>query len=376
LGQRGAAQFKLAHSDFSASNWSLSSLSTCAATQARRIKTSLADTYCTDEARSATEADHGVAHAVMQTCAAFNQFVDTELGEPIWFPECDSMTPQPPADNPCAAPVGGFHAVVVVGYHFVGFDRPLEESYFVIQNSWGEEWGVGGFARLAMGHFMFSRVTLPLLRDPLSLRNPLLPKINPLVAYQLPPTLFVSSASGEPVQFKSIGTATVAQFPLDGSEFTLDVTKKLPDVAVSSITFTLAAPAPADLDALLGVQFSQTNPANRAKSSGVIVSKFARGVSTTKFGGVPAPTITFTLPAEASDVPASSWFVALVLSVKSATSKGTTVDVWRINYAVDSAKSAAFLSDGALSTDPSAAAATVVVNGAALAVSAALLLFA
>ena len=122
LGQRGAAQFKLAHSDF-ASNWSLSSLSTCAATQARRIKTSLADTYCTDEARSATEADHGVAHAVMQTCAAFNQFVDTELGEPIWFPECDSMTPQPPADNPCAAPVGGFHAVVVVGYHFVGFDR-------------------------------------------------------------------------------------------------------------------------------------------------------------------------------------------------------------------------------------------------------------
>jgi hypothetical protein len=316
--------------------------------------------------------DHGVAHAVMQTCEPFIQFADTELGEPIWFPECDSMTPQPPAGNPCAAPVGGFHAVVVVGYHFVGFDRPLEESYFVIQNSWSEGWGVGGFARLAMGHFLLSRVTLPLLRDPLSLRNPLLPKINPLVAYQLPPTLFVSSASGEAVRSKAIGTANVAQFPLDGSEFVLDVTQKLPDVAVSSITLTLAAPAPADLDAVLGIQFSQTNPANRAKSSGVIVSRFARGLSTTKFGGVPAPTITFTLPAEASDVPASSWFVALVLSVKSATSTGT-VDVWRINYAVDNAKSAAFLSDGALSTDPSTAAATVAVSGAALAASAAVL---
>jgi hypothetical protein len=177
----------------------------------------------------------------------------------------------------------------------------------------------------------------------------------------------------------------MAQFPLDGSECS-----SLRSISISPSTKKLtiekekqkaarqsrSCSAPADLDAVLGIQFSQTNPANRAKSSGVIVSNFARGVSTTKFGGVPEPTITFTLPAEASDVPASSWFVALVLSVKSATSKGTTVDVWRINYAVDSAKSAAFLSDGALSTDPSTAAATVVVNGAALAVSTALLLFA
>jgi hypothetical protein len=316
--------------------------------------------------------DHGVATAAIQTCEGFGRFKGTALGKPIWFPECDTLTPPPPEDDPCGSS-GGLHAITVVGYYFAGFNRPLEESYFVIQNSWGEEWGVGGFARLAMGHFLFSEVTLPLLRDPLSLRNPLLPKINPLVAYQLPPALFVSSDSGEPVQSKSIGTATVAQFPLDGTEFALEVTKTFPDVAVSSITFTLAAPAPADLDAVLGVQFSQTNPANRAKSSGVIVSKFARGVSTTKFGGVPAPTITFTLPAEASDVPASSWFVALVLSVKSATSKSATVDVWRINYAVDDVKSAPFLNDGALSTDPSTAAATVAVSGAALAASAAFL---
>ena len=36
------------------------------------------------------------------------------------------------------------HAVLLVGY---GFDKDSKEKYWIVQNSWGEEWGEDGYFR-------------------------------------------------------------------------------------------------------------------------------------------------------------------------------------------------------------------------------------
>lgn len=38
------------------------------------------------------------------------------------------------------------HAVVAVGY---GTDEKTGQEYFIIKNSWGKNWGEGGFARIS-----------------------------------------------------------------------------------------------------------------------------------------------------------------------------------------------------------------------------------
>ncbi len=288
--------------------------------------------------------DHGPATAAIQTCATFSDYKDTRLGRPIWHPDCDTLTPPKPGGDECAASGGGLHAVVVVGYYFAGFHRPLEESYFLVQNSWSADYGVGGFVRLAMGHFLLSSVTLPLLRDPQRLVNPLLPRINPAVAYSLPPTLFVGP-DGKDVTIRKVGNDNVAQFKLDGSEYYLDVKQRFPDVAVKTVTITLASAPPADLDAVLGFQFSTTTPANRQMLPGVSVPQFSRGAGNT---------LVFQVPAQAASVPASSWFIAVVVSFKSAQSSAS-LGVKSITYDIDSAKSGAFLNEDKPKTDPSSA---------------------
>lgn len=39
------------------------------------------------------------------------------------------------------------HAVLIVG-----FDRSTEVPYYIIQNSWGEEFAENGFVKIAFGH--------------------------------------------------------------------------------------------------------------------------------------------------------------------------------------------------------------------------------
>lgn len=291
--------------------------------------------------------DHGPATAAIQTCATFNDHQAQQHGRPIWHPDCDTLTPPKPGGDECAASGGGLHAIVVVGYYFAGFHRPLEESYWVIANSWGSEWGVNGYGRLAMGHFLLSSVTLPLLRDPQRLINPLLPRINPAVAYSLPPTLFIGP-NGDEVTIRKVGNENVAQFKLDGTEYYLDTKQRFPDVAVKSVTLTLFAAPPADLDAVLGFQYSTTTPSNRQMLQGVSIPQFTRGAGNT---------LVFQLPAQAASVPASTWFVALLVSFKSAAQPAATLGVKSITYDIDAAKSGAFLNEDKPKTDPSSASA-------------------
>jgi hypothetical protein len=273
-------------------------------------------------------------------------------GRPIHFPACDVM--QAPKADECDPSENGLHAIVVIGYYFAGFQRPLEESYFHIVNSYGLEWGVQGHARLAMGHFMMSQFSLPLIRDPQRLVNPFLPAIDPSIAYSLPPTLFVRS-SGVDV---AVSANKLAIFPLDNNTLTLDVTKMLPDVAISAITFQFASAVPGDLRASLSIGFTDT-PSNRLQLRGTPPSMFRPGPN--------ANAIAFTVPQEAATVPASSWWASVSVRLHSTTAR--QLNVQRITYTVDAAKSGAFLSDDTLKKDGAAALniATVAIVAAAAA---------
>jgi hypothetical protein len=296
--------------------------------------------------------DHGPTTGVIQTCNGFMQYNATRHGRPIHFPACDVM--QAPKADECDPGENGLHAIVVIGYYFAGFNRPLEESYFEIVNSYGLDWGVQGHARLAMGHFMMSQFSLPLIRDPQRLINPLLPAIDPTVAYSLPPTLFIRPTGVD----VAVTASKLAIFPLDNSVLTLDVNKMLPDVAISAITFQFATPVPSDLRATLTIGFTDT-PANRQQLPGVSVSTFTPGTK--------ANSIVFAVPQEAANVPASSWWASVAIQLQSLT---PVINVQRITYAVDATKSGAFLKDDTLKKDAGAAslataAAAVVVAAAA-----------
>ena len=43
------------------------------------------------------------------------------------------------------------HAVLAVGYHFTGNETD-KENYILIKNSWGENWGEKGFAKIGFGN--------------------------------------------------------------------------------------------------------------------------------------------------------------------------------------------------------------------------------
>jgi hypothetical protein len=297
--------------------------------------------------------DHGPTTGVIQTCNGFMDYKAAAHGRPIHFPACDVM--QAPKADECDPSENGLHAIVVIGYYFVGFHRPLEESYFEIVNSYGLEWGVQGHARLAMGHFMMSQFSLPLIRDPQRLINPFLPAIDPTIAYSLPPTLFIRP-SGVDV---AVSANKLAIFPLDNGQLTLDVTKMLPDVAITAITFQFASAVPADLRATLTIGFTDT-PANRQQLPGVSVGTFTTGNN--------ANAIVFAIPQAAATVPASSWWATVAIQLQSRTPQ---INVLRITYSVDATKSGAFLSDDTLKTDSAAAALAPAALAAVLAAAAA-----
>lgn len=50
------------------------------------------------------------------------------------------------------------HAAILVGY---GVDRQSNVSYWLIRNSWGRDWGEGGYIRIERGKNAFKIVSLP-----------------------------------------------------------------------------------------------------------------------------------------------------------------------------------------------------------------------
>jgi len=42
----------------------------------------------------------------------------------------------------------GGHAVKIIGW---GVDKNTKTDYWVVENSWGTDWGIGGYAHVATG---------------------------------------------------------------------------------------------------------------------------------------------------------------------------------------------------------------------------------
>lgn len=47
-----------------------------------------------------------------------------------------------------AGELAGYHAVKLVGW---GYDWFRDTNYYIIENSWGENWGMNGFFYIAVG---------------------------------------------------------------------------------------------------------------------------------------------------------------------------------------------------------------------------------
>jgi hypothetical protein len=67
------------------------------------------------------------------------------------------------------------HAIVVVGYYYD--EEVLDNSYWIIQNSYSETWGFGGFVFVRWGHMGLSNFRAPLLRHISETVNPALPPL-------------------------------------------------------------------------------------------------------------------------------------------------------------------------------------------------------
>ena len=55
------------------------------------------------------------------------------------------------------------HAIIIVGY---GFDKILNLKYWIVKNSWGDDWGEGGYMRIARGENSYgisSNILLPIV---------------------------------------------------------------------------------------------------------------------------------------------------------------------------------------------------------------------
>jgi hypothetical protein len=65
------------------------------------------------------------------------------------------------------------HAITIVGYYYD--DENMRNSYWVIQNSYGKNWGAAGFFFLRWGHMGLRRFAAPLIRLSTETVNPWLP---------------------------------------------------------------------------------------------------------------------------------------------------------------------------------------------------------
>lgn len=90
-------------------------------------------------------------HAISPTSAALRDALDQGLPvllglriHATWFGQLsDGRIPVPAAD---AVALGG-HAVLLAGYEDGGVAAG-EDGYFIVRNSWGEDWGDGGYGYL------------------------------------------------------------------------------------------------------------------------------------------------------------------------------------------------------------------------------------
>ena len=55
------------------------------------------------------------------------------------------------------------HVVLVVGY---GADKKTEEKFWIVKNSWGEDWGESGYFRIRRGTDECSIESIAVLAEP------------------------------------------------------------------------------------------------------------------------------------------------------------------------------------------------------------------